>query len=491
MIPTLIGAVTVLVGLWLLFRRSPLDLLCAVMALGVLEGSAALILTAIGSSSIPPGRVMLAFLILSCLHRFKDDAQIVGRAAADNGWLILFCVYGFISAFFLPRIFAGQMDVVPMRSVGLRHLLDAFPLRFTPQNITTGVYLIGTALAALCSYLAVFRAKSLSPIVTAAIWISAVHAVTGVLGVALRGTPWDLVVDFFRNGSYSQLSQATEDFVRMGGLMPEPSNFARFGLAWFILCFELWLRHIRPTATGLTAALMGLVLVASTSSTAYVGLAGYALLIAVRMAFAPAYLRVDKLVIMAFVAIAGVIAFSVILSLMPDAAHAFEKMLRQMTMEKADSASGQQRAFWAKQGIDAFILSYGLGIGAGSFRSSSLLMAILGSMGVVGIVSFLAYVARLLRPVRQPAARPDASGEIVDIANSVGWAAVASLIPALAIQPSPDPGMEFACFAGIAIGLKARAVSTQLAAIPLVGNFVSPPRAPAAPAPTGWRHVSK
>lgn len=484
MIPTLIGFVTLLVGSLLLLRRSLMGMLCAVLALGILEGSAGIILTSLGYSSIPPARLMLGFLLVGCFLIFKDDADRLRRAITDNGWLVVFCLYGFVGAFLLPRIFAGQIDLVPLRPVGLRHLFDSFPLAFSNQNITTAVYLVGTGLAAIASYLTVMRAQTMRPLLTAAVAITIIHATLGILGVALRGTPWDLVVDFFRNGSYAQLDQRTESFIRINGLMPEPSTYANFGLTWFILCFELWLRHIKPRATGFAAALMGAVLIFSTSSTAYLGLAGYALILACRAAFMPHYLRADKIFALGAMALAGIFAVSLILLVSSDFARAFEGMLRQMTVEKADSLSGQQRAFWAKQGIDAFVASYGLGVGAGSFRSSSIATAILGGMGVIGIVTFTAYILQTLWP--QPAR---ARGDMSDMADATGWTAVLGLVPSLVMQASPDPGLDFACLAGMAIALKSRSLSSL--SDPRPPRWTESATASITPRPAGWQHVSR
>jgi hypothetical protein len=482
MIPTLIGVATILLGFWLLLRRGPMELLCATLAFNLLDGSAGVILTSLGGSSIPPGRIMLGFLALSCFTLVKQDSALFRRAIADNVWMVIFCIYSFVGAFLLPRIFQQSIDVFPLRPIGMRHQFDTIPLFFTSQNITTAVYLVGTGLAALCCYIAVTRSKNLNPIITAAVWITVTHAVLGILGVALRGTPWDQVVEFFRNGAYSQVDQRTRNFIRINGIMPEPSIYADFGIAWFILCFELWLRHIRPLATGLAAALMAVVLMLSTSSTAYVGFAGYAVILLCRAALMPSYLRADKLIAIGAIALFCVAFVALLLIASSEAAQAFEEMIRQMTVEKANSDSGLQRAFWARQGLDAFMVSYGLGIGAGSFRSSSIITAILGGMGVVGIVSFLAYILKVIWPQSDvPAGSREA-----DIADALGWTAVASLVPAILTQASPDPGVDFACFAGIAIALKRRAAIFNLTFDRAVRI-----QAPAVRRPAGWRHVSR
>tara|TARA_R110000772_G_scaffold156977_1_gene268222 strand:+ start:889 stop:2388 length:1500 start_codon:yes stop_codon:yes gene_type:complete len=499
MTPTVIGLGVLILGIWLLYKGDLLALLCAMLILGLLEGSAAVILPAIGGSSIPPDRIMLGFLAVASLNLIKDRAELGKDAIIENSWLVIFCAYGVISAFFLPRIFQGQIDVVPLRPAGLRSIFDAFPLAFSSQNITTAVYLIGTALAAIFSYVATRRAADITPLVTVAIAITLGHAALGILGVVLRGTPWDMVIDFFRNGSYSQLSQQTSSFIRISGLMPEPSNFAGFGIVWMILTFELWLRNIRPLWTGIAAIVMGLTLILSTSSTAYLGIAGYAAVLLCRFATFPKYLRSDKIVMLTGAGLTvGVLLLSTIV-FSSEFAEKFQSMILEMTVEKSDSDSGQQRSFWALQGLDAFKISYGLGIGAGSFRSSSIATAILGGMGIIGVICFAGYLLKLFRTI-QICGNVQGSGSVVPaLASAAGWSAIAGLIPALFTQASPDPGMQFSILAGIAIALKHKTIAGRNQSQPVtIANqpamrsvTVGETKAPTNGPPSGWRHVSK
>jgi hypothetical protein len=500
MTPTFIGFAVFLLGCWLFIRHGIFALFCATIAFGLLEGSAAFVLPALGNSSIPPGRLMLGFLLLATFFAIKDRALLAKEAFVENAWLIAFCFYGVLSAFFLPRIFEGQIDVVPLRSSGLRHLFDAYPLAFSSQNITTSIYLVGTGLVACCGYVAVRQTCDITPIIKLAVAITLGHAAIGILGVVLRGTPWDAVVEFFRNGSYSQLEQSTKSFVRISGFMPEASNYARFGIVWMIFTFELWLRHVKPWSTGIAAAVMFGTLLLSTSSTAYVGIAAYAVVLLARFALIPSYLRSDKVISLVAVALLGLVALLAALIFSSSAAQEFETMLRQMTVEKADSLSGQQRAFWALQGFEAFKISYGLGIGAGSFRSSSIIMAILGGMGITGTLFFAAYLLKIMWPFGARLDR-EASGALeYKVAASAAWCAFAGLLPAMAMQPSPDPGMEFAAFAGLALALRNRLLasdktsangtaSNDLNSLPrMFGNrAIKPQDVPQA----GWRHVSR
>lgn len=498
MIPTLFGLLTLALGAWLLRRNDALVITCWMLALGLFNASAAAIG---GGSSIPPARFFLFILLISVFLAVRNRASLIGEAVVANAPLLLFCAYGFLGAFILPKIFAFQMDVVPMRARQLRNIFDVYPLYFSMQNITTAIYLLGTGLTAVLAYIAARLSEDVTPVIKACIAIALVHAITGILGVVLAGTPWDSFVDFLRNGSYAQLRQQAGSIVRISGIAAEPSVFAAFGMVWLIFALELWLRNIQPRRTGFAALLLAAVLLASTSSTAYVAIAGYGLILAARFMMFPSYLCGNKVLIMIMAAaVAAVIAIAVLL-FTPGFAKQASAILDAMLWNKSESTSGQQRQFWAMQGLDAFSVSMGLGIGPGSFRSSSLATAIIGSTGVIGIVTFVWYCGTLVLP------RHRASDGAVDptrtaVAAAATWAALAGLIPPLISGASPDPGMEFAALAGLALALYRPALAKAEARESNVTAWGRPPQpfrtvrrpqpiAPEAPRPSGWRRSAR
>ena len=111
----------------------------------------------------------------------------------------------------------------------------------------------------------------------------------------------------------------------------------------------------------------------------------------------------------------------------------------------------RQRLYWAASAIKAVKVTWGLGIGAGSFRSSSLLLAILGSNGVIGLVAFLGHFFNILKPLRRDTyalpGDPDRA-----IAVAAAWTACAGLIPQLISYPTPDPSYLFGVMGGLALG---------------------------------------
>lgn len=495
MIPTFFGLLTLLLGAWLLRRNDPLVITCWMLVLGLFNASAAAIG---GGSSIPPARFFLFILLVSVFLAVRNRASLIGEAVVANAPLLLFCAYGFIGAFTLPKIFAFQMEVVPMRATGLRNIFDAYPLYFSMQNITTAIYLLGTGLTAVLAYTAARLSEDVTPVIKAGIAIALVHAITGILGVVLAGTPWDSFVDLLRNGTYAQLRQQAGSIVRISGITAEPSVFAAFGMVWLIFALELWLRNVQPRLTGFAALLLAAVLLASTSSTAYVAIAGYGLILAARFLMFPSYLRGDKVLVMVMAAsVMAVVAIGVLV-FAQGFARQVSDILDAMLWNKSASMSGQQRQFWAMQGLEAFSVSMGLGIGPGSFRSSSLATAIIGSMGVIGVVTFVWYCATLILP-RHRASDGPADPTRSAVAAAATWAALAGLIPPLISGASPDPGMEFAALAGLALALYRPALANAEAGTAKTPAWGRPFRtaklpqvkAPEVPPPSGWRRSAR
>ena len=454
MTPTLIGLVVALIGCALLVTGSTLGLLLFVLCCSALGGSAAALIPALGNVNIQPANLALGFLLLRCLIDASAGRASLGRAVVENRFLILFALYGFVGAWVLPRLFAGAIDVTPLRPIPGRSLFTTFPLAFSPQNITVSTYVMGTMIAGVCATVAA-RADRAAPVI--ARWgagIGIVHAVLGVASVVLAGTPAAAFFQFFRNGFYAQVNQSFEGIVRMNGIFAEPAIYASYGFAWLVLMVELWLRGIAARWTGLSALALLAALMLSTASTAYVALAGYAALVIVRGLAAPGLVRPGRLVLIGVMGLVAVTAALVAVAVAPEIGDTVAGMLQRVTTDKLASASGQQRLFWAQQGIDAFVVSGGLGVGLGSFRSSSIATAILGAVGVPGTLAILLHLWCVLMPLRRTTYAVS-SDERAMTGAALSWTAVAMLIPGLVAAPSPDPGLLWGVFAGAALALRA------------------------------------
>ena len=461
MIPTFVGALLALVGLPLLILGSTTALLAFIMACGPMGGSAAVILTALGGSSVSPVDFALGLVMIRFITMQGGQALRVGDAIRQNWAFLAFAVYGAALAFIGPRLFAGTMDMPPLKFLYQRYIFAVSPLRPSSQNLTTSVYLIGTACVAVVSYAASGQRDGWRMLVRTATNIAWINLGVAYGDLATRGSSVNMVFLAFRNGSYAQLQNEYQGFIRITGIFPEASSFSAYTFVWFCFLFECWYRDIMPRRTGLIALAMFFTLIISTSSSAYVSLVGFGVLFIIRLGF-PGAARSDKLVKIGGALAAGGVALCVFLLVDPPLAAKFWDMLLHMTVEKSQSYSGLQRAFWAKKGIEAFKSSYGLGIGPGSFRSSSLFSAILGSTGVIGTLLFVTSIVLILKPLRA-----STYAAVADPAVSVGiaasWAAFELLIPYGVSAASCDPGADFGILAGAALALRA---------LPMLGQTV-------------------
>ncbi|HVK42831.1 MAG TPA: hypothetical protein VM471_10160 [Phenylobacterium sp.] len=460
MIPTLFGLISIAIGLALLVRGTSLDLLRFMMFSTLFSGSAAIVMTALGGSSISPAHLALVFLVGRILLPGSGEYARIGTALSSNAFLVIYALYGAASAFILPRMFAGQISITPLRP--LPGLFDTVPLTMTTQNITTAVYMIGTMLSGVCASIVAQRPDSARKVVGAACIIAWVHATFGVLGVILTNMGLGDLLNFFRNGSYGQLEQSYNGMVRMSGIFPEASYYASYAFVWFVFLFECWMRDVQPRRTGPAAIALLLILIFSTSGSAYLSLAAYGALLVLRLLILRQQLSPFKVAAIACgLVVASLVAIGTVL-LVPQLADQLSDMFRHMTMDKAGSDSGRQRSFWAMQGLDAFIVSYGLGIGAGSFRSSSLFTAMLGSMGVVGVLAFVGHLLRVFKPLRA-STYSTAKDERSAAGSAASWTVLSMMIPAAVGAASADPGMNFAILGGLALEWRRRRSKSPVA----------------------------
>ena len=451
MIPTYIGIIVAFIGFWLLTRPAAYSLAffayCTIFA-----GSSALDLFALGGASVPPANFALLFLILRLWRQDFSRSEAFLRSIVAHRWFIVFCVYSAAMAFVLPTLFAGQVMLVPMGAANMGAML----LRPTAQNITTAVYMLGTAATAVAATMMVLAANRTTKIMASTfILITWIHIATGLLDLGLNAVHLGILIDIVRNGSYAQLDQSFGDIHRIAGVTPEPSVYATFGGVCFVLMSEFWLRNIQPRRSGPAAIVMLIMLILTTSSTGYVYIAAYGACLWVRCVFIPGSMPPAKMLRFILIQIFGSAALISGIALNPTLAKKFFGIIQSVTISKGASESGVQRMEWARQGFLALKASHGLGVGVGSFRSSSIMTAILGSVGPIALAVFIIYVMQVWQPLRKSTFKP-AGSEDLRFAGAAGWGALMTIVAESVVAPSPDPGIMFGLLAGLAIGLRIR-----------------------------------
>ncbi len=448
---TIFGVAVAVIGGILMLRASLLAMLIFVMFTTLLGGSAAFYLST-GSSVLPAIEAVILLGIRSVLPTHRPTGVLRSGLTA-NAPLLLFTIYGIAGAFVLPWIFAGAIDVAPLRPVASPNPFVTVPLRFTPQNLTSAGYLLTTALGAVCAVAAVQTTGAHHRIARVAAIIAIMHASLGFLGIIVAGTPVADALNFFRNALYNQVEQDVGGLARMNGIFAETSSFSGYAFTYFVFVTELWLRNVDRRWTGFASLALLSALVVSTSTTGYIGLAGYCAIIGLRQILFPATVKLSKIVPIATGVLVVTVTVFAILALRPEYLRIVELVFRSMILNKSESESGLVRMMWARQGVEAFWVSGGLGMGIGSFRSSSLGTAILGSMGVIGVATYTVQLFRVIQPLRQSTYVRTGDAR-VDVGVAASWTAVAMVIPAFVSAPSPDPGLNWGLMAGIALGLR-------------------------------------
>ncbi len=450
---TFIGYTQIILGAFVVVAGNMRHALLFLMSSVLFNGSAAILLPSLGGSSIPPVQFALAFVFLRILMPGSAAIGDLPQAFKANRMFALFSFYGIATAFVLPRMFAGLVSVYPMQYTESASLFATVPLEPTSQNLTASFNLLGSFLSAIAVWIACRRRHAAELLVTTLVVLVWVHSILGLAGIALRGTPADLVLELFRNSAYIQLDDEVGGFVRIRGIYPEASAYAAFGFILFVANAELWYRSIRSRATGLATLVMGAVLFFSTSSTAYFGLAIYGIYFALRTIALPGSANFAKA--KAALAAIGLLIFLAALAFVasPELVESVIDVVKRMTIEKSSSDSGLQRLYWTRQGWELFLASYGLGVGSGSFRSSSIFFAMLGSMGVIGMASFLTYLVATFQPWRL-SSWAESTVPSENLGGALGSAALLSLIPSAVNSATAVPGISFAILASASLALR-------------------------------------
>lgn len=207
---------------------------------------------------------------------------------------------------------------------------------------------------------------------------------------------------FFSNAGYAKASgQALFGILRVNGLFSEPSALAYFYIAFLCFCWS----NLQATPTmrwSLLTFTCVAMMILSTSTTAFLLLAAFALMslpdvwrLASRSFPGGGGLTVTGLTAMA-VLLVSLVAGAVMLL---QYRYEVDQIFTSMVLEKQDTSSFEQRTGVDRMALDIFVETYGLGIGLGSHKPSSLGMTILSNLGAVGSILFLAMIVSAVWPL--------------------------------------------------------------------------------------------
>lgn len=369
-----------------------------------------------------------AIFLLGWMARQRGMIEEFAAALMDPrkiGLYAAFTVFAALSAWPLARLFAGQVEVVPLRAEGAGlHLL-----RPSTQNITQTLYIALSCLTCAglyCLWRRGFRRDILAALTSGGVAL----IVTGFADILTQGTA---ILAPLRTASY--VLHVDVDVLgakRVVGLMPEASSFG--GQCVTMAGALFFLRPLIRSSRALVAATVvvaGLAAFAclSASSTAYVMLALFvgASLVngAIAVAANGARMRVSMLTTNALLLYLCAVLGAGLLIFAPAALSPIVELTRELVLNKTQSDSFSERSMWNQVALDALVQTHGLGVGIGSARTSSWAVSVLSGAGFFGAFLMGAFVLQTIFRALPPDSAEASAMRGAKFALLIGLAALA------------------------------------------------------------------
>jgi hypothetical protein len=442
-----IGLLGIVLGL-LMIRLGPGFGIFTLAPASILGAAAAVQLPALGSASVPPAMIVLAFFAITIL-RYAKLRSAVGASLAfpqPGFWLLLVVAYGVLSGVFLPRIFSGMTHVYSLARTGDDVGIVVLPLEPRASNVTQTLYLMAS-LVCFAAIAGFARQGGAITIARAVLLTAGLHLLFGLADLWSYATQNQALLSPIRNANYRMLETGEiGGLKRVVGSFSEAAAYSYATIGFFAFSLGLWLESNSPGLTGPLAGLLLLSLALSTSTTAYVTLGIFSLIVfvaCIRRILSGQASR--QQITYACIAPVVLVALVVGAMLVPAAWAALNGVFDLTITNKLATQSGIERMRWNDQALTAFFDTVGLGAGVGSVRASSFVVAVLANCGVLGLLLFASFLAPVIVPTRQSMG--------FDAGNSVGragaWACLALLIAASISASSIYLGLFFSMFAGV------------------------------------------
>lgn len=352
--------------------------------------------------AVPPSLFAAAMFCLLSLCLPNRRGSRIARPGALLLPFVLFTVFALASGVVFPTLFEGRFHV----SLAMDRA-SVSPLAWGRMNVTQAVYL---ALLALFSLSVAFyvgrRPQAAARIARASIVAGFAAAAIAAYQFAAASLQWYYPFDvLYARPEVRELGPIVRDF-RIGGLrlaqlygsFSEPSTLAQYLLSALSGSLFWWARGGAPLAAKALAVASCATLLATASTTAYAGLA---------CALAAAFLYLTwtrRRGMLAAAALAAALAAGAALfAILPElsGARAYAAGLFDYAiLDKRTSGSWAVRTQVDSIALQAFLDSYGFGVGWGSTRASSLLVHLAANAGAIGLALLVWFGGALHRRLR-------------------------------------------------------------------------------------------
>lgn len=409
-----------------------------------------------GGLSLTPLPITAVLIIVRSFATHGAFTRLIRSATTPSplGILTLFWLVAGVTTVFMPRLFAGGILVVPMRSID-RNVAPLFP---STQNFSQFMYLSLSILSVFAFSQLMRRADLRATAIRAIVVGGWVAVVTGFLDLASQFVPIDPLLAAFRTATYTLLVDAEVlGAKRVVGLMPEASSFGAICVVILSLTYFLRRAVDRGSRLRLVMPVLSVMLVLSiylsTSSAAFLGLGVLGVLAVAEWLWRVLTLPTASgqravLGLEAAIMLVGMIFLIAILLFQPAVFDRLVVLVDELLLSKTDTESFVERSMWTRVAWQSAIESYGLGVGIGSARASNFWAALTSNVGYLGT---LLYASFMLACYTRRAARP----VWVDVLtlSACRWALLPSLALGWVVGTSADFGVLTAFVYGLMLGI--------------------------------------
>jgi hypothetical protein len=456
-----VGVLTILIGLFCM--RLGHRATFATLVITTLFGAAAAIL--FGGANIQPAHLFLGFALASVLGRRRETAAAIEalRAGQPGFWLLCLVVYGVATAILIPRLLAGESQIIPLGASEYANTGSTVPLGPVSSNFTQSVYIVANLIGFLLTVAIASTPAGFRTVTAALVGFAGGNVLLAVLDIGTYATGTQALLDFIRNAQYTlHLDDEVYGLKRIVGSYPEASAFARATLGALAFTGTLWLCGRSPGWTGVLALVSLSLVVLSTSSTGLAGTPAVVLILYVTMLLRSGFHPRRPFSSAALLCAPILLAAAMLALLLNDAAaETVRSYVDLLVLSKSSSTSGIERSSWNAVAVQNFIDSLGLGVGLGTVRTSSLPVALISNVGVPGTVLYVLFVASaLLRRRGNPRSFP------ADVRTAARNACFALMIGDTLAAPTVEQGLLFYIFAGLACSEPEREVEEIEVALP-------------------------
>jgi hypothetical protein len=423
-----------LLPLCLVWIMSPDKLLRLMAMVSCFEAAAAFV---IGGFGVQPGLVPTLAFMGYVLLQFLLGARYPGTAAV---WrlafpFVLVTFWAVASSYLMPRVFEGTVSVWPQR--------QAFPYVLTPlvpnpSNINQDISLVINCAFMILAACYLTRSRvSLAPFLRAYLMSGFIVAGVSAWQFASRvaGVPFPDEL-FYSNPGWAILTAQNIGAVpRINGPFSEPAALA--GYMASIVCATGWLllqgRRERMFKWLFAVGLMTMAISTSTTGFAVLALVSAGVIVAALVGRSTRMIAaIVKIGLPLALAIGGMLLVASVFvpSFNQNVAAVFDA-----TVNKQQSSSYEDRTGADLDSLAEVFATYGLGVGWGSNRSSSLIPGLLAGLGIPGCAALIWFAAALLRQTRA-VRRAGCSREQLMVMDACGGALVGFLLAAVVSGPS-------------------------------------------------------